>query len=92
MTQSPFNFHSVLVSAGRIRLPEPPGLLQLILSRKILREEHWKTLIVDSDPDEYQSIFWLEKTTAHFQFVMVSRLLIPPEWCAEGFFVMRVSS
>ena len=69
-----------------------PGLLKLILSRKIRQEQYWRQLITDADDEQYQPTFWLEKITARFQFVLLSRLPLPPEWCAEGFFVMRVSS
>jgi hypothetical protein len=68
-----------------------PGLLNLLLTKRILKEEHYKALIRERDPDEYGEMFWSEETTAHFQFLMVSKLPIPPEWCAESFFVLRVS-
>ena len=41
--------------------------------------------------DEYVRAFWLESTTAHFTFVLLTRLPLPPEWCQDGFFVLRVA-
>mmetsp|Transcript_73596 Transcript_73596/g.221223 ORF Transcript_73596/g.221223 Transcript_73596/m.221223 type:complete len:264 (+) Transcript_73596:1129-1920(+) len=69
------------------------GLLAKVLCRKILHEEAYSTLIKPEDGDEYSMAFgaWQEKTVAHFQFVLVSKLPVPPDWFIERFFIMKVA-
>jgi len=69
-----------------------PGLLNKILSKKITREEVYTQLISEEDGEDYRPAFFNEKALEHFQFVMISKLPIPPEWCAESFFIMRVAA
>ena len=68
-----------------------PGLFGLILSKKIMREEHYTKLIKPTDDTEYTPAFWMESTTAHYNFVMICRVPLPPAWVQEGFFVLRVA-
>ena len=69
-------------SAARASAQVQPRLFDQLLSKRVLREEVYATLMRDDDPDEYRKQFWSETTTEHFQFVLLSKRPIPPEWCA----------
>jgi len=69
-----------------------PGLFGKILTKKVLREEVYTQLINEDDGDDYKAAFFSEKALGHFQFIMISKLPVPPEWCAEGFFILRVAA
>ena len=69
-----------------------PGLLDKILTKKVLREEIYTQLITEDDGEEYKPAFFSEKALDHFQFIMISKLPVPPEWCTESFFIMRVAA
>lgn len=68
-----------------------PKLFDKILSKKIMREEHYLALVSEEDDEQYNKVFWNEATTAHYSFVLRSKRPLPPEWCAEGFFIIRVA-
>jgi hypothetical protein len=70
-----------------------PGLLGRVVSKAILKEEHYAALIRDADGEDYSLTLggWRESTTAHFHFVVLSRLPLPPEWCTERFFILKVA-
>ena len=70
-----------------------PGLLSKILSRKILLEENYSTHIKESDGDEYSLQWgaWKAATVAHFHFVVISKLPVPPDWFIERFFIVKVA-
>jgi len=70
-----------------------PGLLKTMLSKAIAKEENYSKLIRDDDDDDYKLIQggWKEATTAHFHFVLLTKLPIPPDWCIESFFVLKVA-
>jgi hypothetical protein len=68
-----------------------PKLLDKILSKKIMREEHYLSLVAEGDDEQYNKVFWNEATTKHYTFVLRSKRPLPPEWCAEGFFIIRVA-
>lgn len=68
------------------------GLFDKVLSKKIYREEHYLSLVVEEDGEEYKKAYWNDATTAHFAFVILSRQPQAPQWVTESFFVIRVSS
>ena len=70
-----------------------PGLFDRILSRQVLQEEHYATLIREEDGLEYSLPLggWKESTTAHFHFVLITRLPVPPEWYIERMFILKVA-
>jgi hypothetical protein len=72
--------------------PVLPGLLELLLSRAIVREEHYASLIRHDDHDEYANLtLWKEQNLAHFHFILLTRLPVPPAWCVDRLFVIKVA-
>ena len=69
--------------------PVLPGLLQLLLSKRILLEEHYAQLLRPTDGPEYDLRMWTERNLEFFQFVLLSTLPQPPEWCTSSFFVVK---
>ena len=68
-----------------------PGLFRKLLTKKVMREEVYMSLVCERDGEEYGSAYWLDSTTAHFSFVLVNKRPMPPEWAQDAFFVMRVA-
>lgn len=56
-----------------------------------MREEHYNTLKDGTEGEEYGPAYWLESTTAHYNFVLLSKHPMPPEWAQEAFFVIRTT-
>jgi len=71
--------------------PVMPGLLKLLLSKEILKEEHYSKLIHESDGDEYNLLAWKEKCLEYFHFVVLTKAPHPCEWCTENFFIIKVA-
>ena len=67
------------------------GLWSKVLDKKIMREEHYSTLMDGKEPEEYGPAYWNESTTAHYNFVILSKHPLPPEWAQDAFFVIRVA-
>ena len=61
------------------------------LDKSIMREEHYNTLKDGTEGEEYGPAYWLESTTAHYNFVLLSKHPMPPEWAQEAFFVIRTT-
>ena len=68
-----------------------PGLLGLLLSKEVLKEEHYSRLIRESDGEEYSLKYWKEKTLENFHFIVLTKIPVPPDWCAEKFFMLKVA-
>ena len=68
-----------------------PGLWKLILNKKIMKEEHYKKLMNGKEGEEYMDAYWQESTTEHYNFVLISKHPLPPEWCQDAFFVIRTT-
>ena len=66
-----------------------PGLWRKILNKSIMKQEHYDTLKTGEEDETYGSAYWSESTTAHYQFVLLSKHPLPPEWAQEAFFVIR---
>ena len=69
--------------------PVLPGLLKLLLSKEIIKEENYAKLIRDTDGDEYQLKYWKEKNLEFFNFVVLTKTPQPPEWTHEKFFIIK---
>ena len=72
--------------------PVMPSLLPLLLSKRICEERHYSKLIRPTDGDEYALTFWRERNLQFFHFVVLSKLPVAPDWCAEKMFVVKVAS
>lgn len=71
--------------------PVLPGLLALLLSKEILKEDNYAKLVHARDGDEYKVGAWKERNLDYFHFVVLTRLPVPPEWVSESFFVLKVA-
>ena len=72
--------------------PVMPNLLTLLLNRKIREEQHYSQLIRDGDEEEYANLtLWKESNLDHFHFILLSRLPVPPQWCVDSLFVIKVA-
>ena len=71
--------------------PVLPGLLDKLLRKEMYKEGEYVHLIAEGDDPEYRKQCWAERTTAHFQLVLLSKNPTAPEWAAESFFVIRVA-
>ena len=71
--------------------PIQPGLLELLLSKAILREEHYAPLIRAADGEQYLKQHWRERALAAFHFIILTKQPRPPEWCKEQMFVLKVA-
>lgn len=73
--------------------PVLPGLLGLLLSKRILLERHYAQLLRPSDGEEYANLtLWKERNLQFFSFILLSRLPTPPAWCVDALFVVKVAS
>ena len=73
--------------------PVMPGLLKLLLNRKIREEQHYSQLIRDGDEEEYSNLtLWKESNLDYFHFILLSRLPVAPQWCVDSLFVIKVAS
>ena len=73
--------------------PVLPGLLGLLISRKIVQEVHYAKLVRDGDEEEYTDLsLYSDRALAHFHFILLSRVPVPPQWCVDGLFVIKVAS
>ena len=68
-----------------------PGLFKKLLNKSIMKEEHYNSLLTEKDGEEYGSAYWNASTTAHYNFVLLSKHPLPPEWCQDAFFVIRTT-
>lgn len=67
------------------------GLFGLILNKKIMKEQQYQKLFSGKEGEEYGPAYWSEATTAHYNFILLSKHPLPPEWCQDAFFVIRVA-
>ena len=73
--------------------PVLPGLLGLLISRKIVQEVHYAKLVRDGDEEEYTDLsLYSDRALAHFHFILLSRVPVPPQGCVDGLFVIKVAS
>ena len=68
-----------------------PGLLQLILSKQILKEENYSQLVQEGDDPDYALDAWKPRNLEFFHFILVSKLPKLPEWCTDSFFILKVA-
>lgn len=68
-----------------------PGLLELLLSKEILKPAKYTQLIRPDDGDDYAPEYWNERALGYAALVLITRLPLPPEWCVERFFVVKVA-
>jgi len=68
-----------------------PGLFKKMLNKSIMKEEHYNLLLTGKEGEEYGPAYWSPSTTAHYNFVMLSKHPLPPEWCQDAFFVIRTT-
>ncbi len=68
-----------------------PGLLKLIISKEIIKEEHWSQLIKEGDDPDYAIDAWKSRNLEYFHFILVSKLPKLPEWCTDKFFILKVA-
>ena len=68
-----------------------PGLLKLIISKEIIKEEHWSQLIKEGDDPDYAIDAWKSRNLEYFHFILVSKLPKLPEGCTDKFFILKVA-
>ena len=77
---------------GELLDPVLPGLLKLLLDRSILEERHYARLLREGDEEEYANLtLWKDTNLEHFHFILLSRLPVPPPWCVDSLFVIKVA-
>lgn len=73
--------------------PVLPDLPRLLLSREITSEDNYKRLLRPSDGDEYTNLtLWKERNLDFFSFILLTRLPVPPPWCVDSLFVLKVAA
>ena len=59
----------------------------------MLQERQYTRLIRDGDEDEYtNTMLWKQKNLDYFHFIILSKLPVPPQWCVDSMFVIKVAS
>mmetsp|Transcript_84119 Transcript_84119/g.167878 ORF Transcript_84119/g.167878 Transcript_84119/m.167878 type:complete len:100 (-) Transcript_84119:114-413(-) len=73
--------------------PVLPGLLDLLLSHEIIHECNYTRLIREDDEDEYTNLMlWKARNLEFFHFIILSKLPVPPAWCIDSMFIIKVAS
>jgi len=68
-----------------------PGLLGLLLNKKILEEDNYKQLIREGDDPDYALDAWKQRNLDFFHLIFVSKLVKLPDWICDKFFVLKVA-
>jgi len=67
-----------------------PNLMQDLMSRKLLQDENYMSLVKSSDDKMYQSNDFMHQFSANFMFILVTKMASPPPHITGNMLPVRV--
>ena len=56
------------------------------------RRQHRRCVRPSAEEEYLNLTLWKEQNLAHFHFILLTRLPVPPQWCVDALFVIKVAS